>query len=402
MVKYAHIGDSHIGGWADPKMRNLNSIAFVNAIDICIIAKVDFILLTGDLFNSALPPIDSLKMTVKKLRDVKNNKIPVYIIPGSHDFSPSGKTMIDILCEAGLCENVVKGNIQENKLKLKFTTDPKTGIKITGILGKRGTLEKSYYESLDNTEIEQEPGYKIFMFHSALTELKPKSMENMESISISTFPKNFDYYAGGHVHVVKEAEFEGYKKVVYPGPLFPNNFKEIEKLGNGGFFIIEDDKTKYIPIKIYDTYNILINCDDKTIENVKQELFLKISEQKFIDTIVLIRLEGMLSSGKHTDINFKEIFNLIYKKGAYFVMKNTVALTSKELKEFKIDIKSTEDLELTLIKEHVGQFKNIDKIEEEKLIKELMISLKNEKDEGEKVYDFESRIIKDVDKIFGK
>ena len=34
--------------------------------------------------------------------------IEVYVIPGSHDFSPSGKTMLDVLENSGLVINVNK------------------------------------------------------------------------------------------------------------------------------------------------------------------------------------------------------------------------------------------------------------------------------------------------------
>ena len=73
--------------------------------------------------------------------------------------------------------------------------------------------------------LEKEEGFKIFMFHTALTELKPKELDKMDSAPVSFLPRNFDYYAGGHVHIVKEASLDGYKNIVYPGPLFPNNFR---------------------------------------------------------------------------------------------------------------------------------------------------------------------------------
>ena len=68
-MKFSHIADCHIGGWRDPKLKDLNSIAFFKAIDISINENVDFIVIAGDLFNSALPGIDKLKDVVKKLKE---------------------------------------------------------------------------------------------------------------------------------------------------------------------------------------------------------------------------------------------------------------------------------------------------------------------------------------------
>jgi exonuclease SbcD len=184
-MKFAHMADIHIGSWRDPKLKDLATEAFTKALEISLKKKVDFILISGDLFNTALPGIDSLKSVVKEFKILKEKDVPVYIIPGSHDYSPSGKTMIDVLEEAGLLVNVFKGKVVDGKLQLKFTKDEKTGAKITGILGRRGTLEKLYYQDLDLEHLEKEKGKKIFMFHTSVTELKPGSKSAMDSTDVS-------------------------------------------------------------------------------------------------------------------------------------------------------------------------------------------------------------------------
>ncbi len=238
-MKFAHMADCHIGSWKEEKLNSLSTQAFCQAIDFSAEQHVDFILIAGDMFNTALPAIDKLKIVAKKLRQMKEKNIPVYVIPGSHDFSPSGKTILDVFEQAGLLINVVKGTVVDNKLQLQWTED-KTGAKITGMLGKKGSLEKKYYESLDLSSIEAEQGFKIFMFHSSLEELKPEYLDKMEATPLSYLPKNCDYYAGGHVHIVKHVSIEAYKNVVYPGPLFPNTFSELEKLKQGGFYLFDN------------------------------------------------------------------------------------------------------------------------------------------------------------------
>ena len=399
-MKFAHMADCHIGSWRDPKLKDVSTEAFIKAVDKCIEEKVDFILIAGDLFNTSLPRLDNLKAVVTIFKNLKDRNIPVYIVPGSHDFSPSGRTMLDVLEEAGLFINVVKGEIVENKLKLNFTLDKKTGAKITGLLGKRGSLEKSYYESLHTENLENEAGYKIFIFHSGIDELKPKEMQNIISQPLSLLPKNFDYYAGGHVHIVNDAKIEGYGTIAYPGPLFPNSFSELEKLERGGFYIVEDKKLKWEPIQIYNIHKIIINCNNKNTEQIEQQINDEIKGKEFINTIVLIRLYGSLSSGKPTDVNFKNIFERLYDKAAYFVMKNTNALTTKEFEEIKIDMKSVEDVEEKLIKEHLGQIKVKDFAEkEEEITKELMEILSQEKAEGMTKPDFEKKIKDEAKKV---
>ena len=168
-MKFAHLADCHIGAWRDPKLRDANLKAFSKAIDVCIEKEVDFIVIAGDLFNTSLPSIDGLKAVVKRFKELKDKGINVYGIAGSHDFSPSGKTMLDVLEKAGLFVNVAKGDVVDGKLKLKFAVDTKTGVKITGLLGKKGSLERGYYEQLMRDDLEKEPGYKIFLFHCLLS-----------------------------------------------------------------------------------------------------------------------------------------------------------------------------------------------------------------------------------------
>src|SRR3989338_1262560 len=131
-MKFSHLADCHIGGWREPKLKNIAAEAFERAIDISIEQNVDFIVISGDLFNTSLPSIDGLKLVVKKLKELNDNYISVYMIAGSHDFSPSGKTMLDVLEQAGLVVNVAKGEEVNGKLRVKFTVEKKTGAKITG------------------------------------------------------------------------------------------------------------------------------------------------------------------------------------------------------------------------------------------------------------------------------
>lgn len=402
-MKFAHIADCHIGGWRDPKLKELVTKAFVKSIDTCISEDVNFVLISGDLFNTSVPSIDGLGVVVGKIKELKDHGKEVYIVPGSHDFSPSGKTMIDVLEKAGLLTKVTKGKVEGEKLHLRFTIDKNSGAKITGLLGKRGTLERSYYESLDKGNLEKEDGFKIFMFHSAVNELKSEELEKMSSIPISFMPKGFDYYAGGHVHSVQKEKMEGYGWVVFPGPLFPNSFSEIEKLKGGGFFIYDTEigEPEYKNVNVCNVHCINIDADGKTPENVYDELSKIIKSREFIDTIVTIRISGKLSRGKPSEIDLKEIAKKLYERSAYFVMKNTVKLTSSEYEEIMVKEDSTDNIEDSLINEHIGQIEveGLDEKKEKMLTKEIMHKLDIEKEEGEKQYDFESRISKEIDKM---
>jgi len=399
-MKFAHMADCHLGGWREPKLRDINNAAFVMAIDRCIKEDADFVLISGDLFNTALPPIENIKLAVEQLKKLKDVHIPVYTIEGSHDMSPSGKTMLDVFESAGLTTNVVKGEPDaEGKLKLRFTEDHKTGIKITGLIGKKGGLEKSYYYNLSRENLENEKGYKIFMFHTAITELKTKELANMDAMPISLLPAGFNYYAGGHVHIVDKKDFEGYKNVVYPGPIWPNSFAELEKLGCGGFVLVTNEKAEQMILEPNKVVSVRIDAGNKNPAETEQEILDGFKNTDITNTVVTIRVEGQLRKGKITDINFKKIFETLYTQGAYFVMKNTEKLTSKEFEEIKINENTAEEIEEKLIAEHSGQLKVYEKEQEVSVTKELLLRMSAEKQEGEKNADFEKRVKEEIDKV---
>lgn len=377
-MKFAHLADCHIGSWREPELRELSIKSFENAIDICIKEHVGFIVISGDLFDTSLPSIDIIKETASILKKLKEYDISCYIIPGSHDFSPSGKTMLDVLEHSGLLENVMK--FKDNKLQ--FTED-KTGVKITGIYGKKGSLEIETYQSLKKEHLEKEPGFKIFLFHSLLEELRPKNMIG-EAHSLTLLPKSFNYYAGGHPHITTNKKYEKYGTIAYPGPIFPNNFKELEELKYGNFYIIEVNKNiniKKIPLKMKEIYSYKIDANNKTHSEIQRE----INDIKETEGIITLRIEGTLKEGKPSDIKFKEIKSHVF-------LKNTSKLLSKEAE--KIRIMETETAEEDIIKEL-----NKEKIFNNEIIKGLMNGLDKEKEEGERNIDFEDRIIKDIIKI---
>jgi len=114
-MKFAHLADCHLGGWRQPELQELNLQSFKIAIDTCINEKTDFVLFSGDLFDSAFPPIEILKETFSGFRKLKDAGIKCYIIAGSHDYSVSGKTFLDVLEKAGFCEICGYEEKKENK-----------------------------------------------------------------------------------------------------------------------------------------------------------------------------------------------------------------------------------------------------------------------------------------------
>ena len=393
--KFAHLADCHLDSWREPVLKQTNLLAFQEAMDWCIKENVDFVLISGDLFHSCTPDMEILRVATKKMKEVRDAKIPIYVIAGSHDFSQSDKTIIRVLEAAGLFTNVAKAEERDEHLFLKFTTDEKTGAKITGMPGKKGGLERRYYDALDLGSLETTDGFKIFMFHSAIEEYKPRFLAAVEGIPLSCFPKNFNYYAGGHVHTIFEKNESGYGKFVFPGALYPVNFRELEHERRGNFMevSVEDGKvsTRYIPIEPHIVTTIRIDATGKSAESLEQNMSEELKEATLADRIVLLRVYGKLSSGNVRDVDFMKAMEIAEGGGAMIFKKNTFMLEDREFEEVQIeDSLNLQELESKLLREHLG--KNDIGMNEELLARELMACLDLEKQEGETNNAFEEKV----------
>ncbi len=404
LYKFAHVSDCHIGAQKYPELKKIELDVFNQCLDRCIAENVDFIIIAGDLFHSNLPNMASVKEAVEKMRKVKENGIPIYVNYGSHDYSPNETSIIDLLNSAGLITKIVQGRVDNGKLNLKFFKDPKTGAKICGISARKMGLEENYFKVLDRESLEYEDGFKIFVFHSAISEFKPEFLADMDSIPISLFPKGFDYYAGGHIHKRSINEYMGYGKIVYPGSLFGSYSKDFEINANGekrGFYIVDFDieirNIGFIETPACEYNYIKYDASGKNSIQVQSELLERLKSENVTDKIVLLKIKGELSGGKTSDIDSKLIRNLLTKNGAIHVSINRHGLISKEHKKIQIMENNIPKIENKLFEENIGKIKVTNKeLKSEKGVKfanELLNVLRDQQKPNEKKGDYERRII---------
>ena len=383
MVRFAHISDVHLGGWKQQPMQELNFQSFRKTIEICIEKKVEFILISGDLFDSAYPSIEILKETFSEFRKLKEARIPCFIIAGSHDYSISGKTFLDVLEKAGFCTNVM--NIEENQDTIILNPTVYNNIAIYGYPGKKSGLE---IQDLRKLRFNDSPGmFKIFMLHTTID--KAKGTLPVDSIETELLPKA-DYYALGHLHI----DFQ-YENFVYPGPIFPNNFQELEDLQYGRFYIVDtnsDEPLQKVELKIKDV--VSIDVETKNALTATEKIISEIEKREVEDKIVLLRVRGEIETGTSSDIKFSQIEEFATKKKAYFLLKNTHDLKTKEV-EMEIEVKDIDNVEDETINLYSGQNPS----DFNKFIPQLINTLAIERQEGEKIESFNSRLLEETKKL---
>ncbi|MGA2790846.1 MAG: metallophosphoesterase [Candidatus Bathyarchaeia archaeon] len=414
MYTFAHLADAHIGAFRHPALQLLALKALNATIDACVDKKVDFVLISGDLFDSNIPDMALANAAVKKLREAQEQGIPLYVVYGSHDFSPTQSSIVDLLESSGLFKKVTKGKTIDNKLQLEFEIDQRTGAKLCGISGRRLGIDRAYYEILDRQKLEKEDGFKIFAFHGALSEYKPKYMAEADSMPISLLPKGFNYYAGGHVHEKTSDSSHGYN-ITYPGTLFGADYRDLERSASGeerGFYIIhfstKVERTDFIPISVCDYDSEEYDANNKSATKVEEDLLQLVREKKNLTgRLVLLKVSGEMATGKSADIDFQKVKKLLKENGAIEVQLNYQKLTSKQYAAIHVASlgEESQKIEERLFKEHVGTVK----VENQKLkgetgvalSKELLSILKQAMKENETKKDYEKRIVSDAAKTLG-
>jgi hypothetical protein len=385
MVKFAHIADVHLGGWKQQPLQDLNLQSFKKVVEVCIREKVEFAVIAGDLFDNAFPPIDVLKETFAEFKKLKEAGIPCFLIAGSHDYSVSGKTFLDVLEKAGFCKNV--GNdFEEKNGKIMLNPSIYKGVAIYGYPGKTSSLE---LQDLRRIQFNEAPGmFKIFMLHTTID--KAKGNLPIDALETAKLPWA-DYYACGHLHI----DFQ-YENFVYPGPVFPNNFQELEDLKFGRFYIIDtklEKPMKRIDLKIKDVISLEIEVTNAL--RATGQILSELDKKDVNDKIVLLRINGILESGKHSDIKFAQIEEAVRKKGAYFLLRNTNDLKTKETGE-DVPLVESENVEEDAIKQFSAQ--NPSNFNE--YLPQIMNAFSTEKQEGETSETFVSRLMDETKKIF--
>ncbi|MBS3092746.1 metallophosphoesterase [Candidatus Pacearchaeota archaeon] len=382
------MGDCHLGGWRFPELQELNMQSFAYALDFCIKDKVDMVLITGDLFDSAYPSIEILKRTFAEFKKLKDSGIPCYLIAGSHDYSASGKTFLEVLEHAGFCINTFKTEEKNDKIFLQPTIIK--NFALYGYPGKKSSLE---VQELRRTVLQDAPGFfRIFMLHTALKE----AVGNMpiEAISILELPKA-DYYALGHLHV----DFNR-TNICYSGPIYPNNFDELEELKHGQFYIVEINggssvgniKQNKIPIKLKEVLSLHVAIENSL--TATEKVLSELNKHNFQDKIVLLKLSGKLTEGKMSDIRFNEIEQFAKDHGVLVLVKNTSKLVFEET-EIKIESKDMHVVEENIISTYFE--KNPSKFSDK--IPPMLNALSIDKQEDEKNQIFQDRLIGELQRI---
>ena len=266
---FSHISDTHLGlqqyGLEEREQDIYDS--FNQSIDISIKDHVDFVIFAGDIFHTPNPSGEAILQMANALKRLKQNLIESFFILGEHDISRMRATPVPY----------VYHNLEFSKYVGRGEPVYHNDVMIAGFDKIRKNEISTFEEKFRgiDTLAKQHNGHKILVLHQGITEINQFAGE----LNSSDLPKNFTYYAMGHLHdkFVKQFDQLG-GPLAYPGSTemtTSEGIKETEK----GFFEVDISSQEAKPnwIKLDTRPQFSTKIEAKALDASISEILEKIS-----------------------------------------------------------------------------------------------------------------------------
>lgn len=280
---FSHISDIHLGlVQYNSEERELDIYdAFHQAIDISIKDHVDFVIFAGDIFHIPTPSGTAIIHMANALKLLKQNNIDSFFILGEHDISRIRGTPVPyVFHNLEFSKYIGQGEPVYYKDLLLVGFD-----KIRR--NEMDSFEKRFEEIDDIAKKHQ--GHRILVMHQGINEINKFAGE----LNSTDLPKNFTYYAMGHLHdhVVKNFNHLG-GPVAYPGSIELTNSEGIKETKKG-FYQVDISSTEAKPswIELNTRPQFSIKTTSTNISKTIDEMFEKIKSNPK-KPIVEIKIES--------------------------------------------------------------------------------------------------------------
>ncbi len=280
---FSHISDIHLGlVQYNSEERELDIYdAFHQAIDISIKDHVDFVIFAGGIFHTPTPSGTAILHMANALKLLKQTNIDSFFILGEHDISRIRGTPVPyVFHNLEFSKYIGQGEPVYYKDLLLVGFD-----KIRR--SEMDSFEKRFEEIDDIAKKHQ--GHRILVMHQGINEINKFAGE----LNSTDLPKNFTYYAMGHLHdhVVKNFNHLG-GPVAYPGSIELTNSEGIKETKKG-FYQVDISSTEAKPswIELNTRPQFSIKTTSTDISKTIDEMFEKIKSNPK-KPIVELKIEG--------------------------------------------------------------------------------------------------------------
>ena len=301
---FSHIADTHLGlvqYGSNEREQDVYDV-FNQAIDRSIKDNVDFVIFAGDIFHVPNPNGTAVIQMGNALKRLKQNNIDSFFILGDHDISRIRGTPIPYIYH----------NLEFSKYIGNGKPIEYKGIMLVGLDKIRKNEMSQYEETFSNLDksVEKFSGHKILVLHQGITEFNKFAGE----LQSTDLPKNFTYYAMGHLHDKDIKQFNHLNgPIAYPGSIeltTSEGIKETKK----GFFEVDISGNEAVAnwIELDTRPQFSVNTDYKELTKTIDEVIEKISDFTK-KPIIEVKIQGNDIDTDHIQAQITRLNSLVLR-----------------------------------------------------------------------------------------
>ncbi len=248
-------------------------------------AKVDFVLIGGDLFHVGQILPRTFAKTIETLQPLKDANIPCIAIEGNHDWIHRRDSIswMEALSQMGYIRLLRPSRTKEGGYRFDpFDAEIGMGghIEIDGLniygLGYIGAQAGSHVERICEAVTTEN---NLLLFHVGIWTFSPVEIGNMKPEDSHPLAETFDYVALGHGHKPYIVETPEGKPYAYnPGSPEQVNFGE-QKYDKGYYFVSVDDGEYAVEFKTTLPRPMIVTTIDLDGAEDADEALLRFVEQ---------------------------------------------------------------------------------------------------------------------------
>lgn len=297
MIRFIHCADIHLGSPFTGLQQKNSTIAFqaieatkkafLTLINTAIEYHVDFVLISGDIFDSSHQHIQEKIFLKEQFQRLAQAGIYTYLIHGNHDYGRFtedwNNDWVKVFKEEVSTE-ILRTSSGESVAISGFSYDTRW---ITESMAMHFPLRNSLVD------------YHLGMYHGQ-TRTASDSSTAYAPFKVSDLEKlHYDYWALGHIH--RAMDLDSYGKIAYSGTIQGRNFKE---MGEKGFYVITLNKNlpmnrQFVSCNPIEWVEIEFLVEEvHSIEQIVSQLYREILIQKWnVDRIYLLKFILIVDRG---------------------------------------------------------------------------------------------------------
>jgi len=301
---FSHISDTHLGLVQYGSEERAQDVydSFNQSIDTSIKDHVDFVIFAGDIFHVPNPNGTAIVQMGNGLKRLKQNNIDSFFILGEHDISRIRTTPIPY----------VYHNLEFSKYIGQGKPFVHKDVLIAGFDKIRKPEIPQYEEKFSAVDkaAQGHSGHKILVLHQGVTEFNKFAGE----IQSTDLPKNFTYYAMGHLHDKDIQQFSHLSgPIAYPGSIESTTSEGIKE-HHKGFFEVDisgaEASTNWIELETRPQFSFKTDYGDlsKTIDEIAQKIADSAKKP-----IVEVKIQGEKIETDHIQAQIARLNSLVLR-----------------------------------------------------------------------------------------